>query len=60
MGTGSTRTLIKSQRGKWQDGAGVGVSNGSVSNPKIRNQCNNQPVKDNGLIAKAMKDPVAR
>ena len=60
MRTGSTRTLIKSQRGKWQDGAGVGVSNGSVGNPKIMNQHNNHLVEDNGLIAKAMKDPVAR
>ena len=31
------------------------MSDRSVGNPKIRNQRNNQPVKDNGLIAKAIR-----
>jgi hypothetical protein len=55
MGTGSMRTLKKSQRGKWHDGAGVGASNGSEGNKKSRTQHYNQQLDNEGLGVKAVK-----
>jgi hypothetical protein len=49
---------MKSQRGKWHGGTGVGASDGSGGNAKIETQNHNQPLDNKGLDAKAVKQLV--
>ncbi len=51
---------MKSQRGKWHNGAGVGASNGSGGNAKIGTQHYNHPLDDKGLDGKAVKQLIVR
>jgi len=41
------------------DNTGVGASNGSVGNPKVRTKHYNQPLDDEGLVLKATEQLVA-